>query len=385
MWRRSTSSRSASPSGSDGRAAAAGLGAFLLAAAFALAAGCVTKGGGAPLPPPPAPAAVAAAGPAAAADAGVPKRIAFSHKFHLSRGTTCEDCHEGTETKDRAPMPALEFCMDCHEEIDAEKEPAKTVAAFLDKKSGKPEWSRVTAQPKDIVFSHKTHLAGKKTACADCHRGIEESDAVSKQLFTDMDACMACHASKGATNECATCHSDMGPGWMPPSHQRAWDVMHGQAVRRGAPQGRLEDCALCHTDTTCRSCHSTQPPRDHTETWRAGGGHGLSAALDRERCQTCHQADTCNECHTSLRPRNHRGSWGAPRNAHCNGCHVPLASSGAEDGCSVCHRGAPSHASAPRMPQNPPHTPSMQCRQCHDGRPRLRHADNGMNCLSCHR
>lgn len=391
------SSRWRSRSGSDRRLNAA-VGTMLLVAALALASGCSAidslfgagpTAKGAPLPPPKGAAVAAEAASAAvtsrdkAAAAGTPKRIAFNHKFHIGRGPTCEDCHEEATTKDKASMPSLEFCMDCHEEIDAEKDPSKQVAAFLDKPDGKPVWSRVTAQPEGIVFSHKTH-ADKKVGCAECHKGIEESEAVSKDLFVDMDACTACHSAKNAKNECATCHSDMGPGWMPPSHERNWTTMHGQMVRRGAPQGRLEDCSLCHTDTTCRSCHSTVPPRNHSESWRTRGGHGIAAALDRESCSTCHQSDTCTECHTTLRPRSHRGGWGAPRDAHCNGCHIPLGSD-STNGCAVCHQGTPSHSMAPRMPSNPPHRPDMQCRQCHDGRPKLKHADNGMNCLTCHR
>lgn len=336
-------------------------------------------------PAKPAPAAKSTAAPAAEAAKPVPAapaaRIAFDHQFHVGRGAACLDCHEGAEKTAKAGMPSLEFCMDCHTEIDEKKPKEKTIASFLDA-SGKPQWSHVTAQAGTIVFSHATHAA-KKIDCKDCHKGIEESKAVTKELFVDMDACTQCHAQKRAKNECATCHSDAeGGGLKPDNHRRMWTTLHGQVVRRGAPETRAENCSLCHTESSCKSCHATEAPRDHSTSWRVDAGHGIAASLDRARCAACHTSDTCESCHSTVEPRNHRGGWGAPRNRHCVGCHLPL-SRDEPGGCGVCHKGTPSHQTAPRMPSRPPHAPDQQCRTCHDRK--LKHVDNGTNCLACHR
>lgn len=365
------SSRWRSASTSDRRRTIAALAALVLPLGLCLAAVAGAGCGGASAP--------AAAGTGVAQPKTVDTRPAFDHKAHLGRGPTCVDCHPGAESKDEAGMPTLETCMDCHEEMEEKAPPEKKVAQFFDPKTKAPKWSRVTSLGDELVFSHEPHTA-KKVPCADCHRGIEESTRVTADLaMNDMDACMACHAEKKAPNECATCHTRIGLETPPPNHDRLWTARHGQLVRRGAPRSRAEDCTLCHQESSCLRCHAEEPPRDHTQNWRVGPGHGLAAALDRERCQACHTSDACTECHTSNPPRSHRGGWGSPRNRHCLGCHEGSLGS-ASGGCSTCHAGAPSHLDAPRKPRD--HRPDSQCLLCHDD---LKHPVNSQNCNVCHR
>src|SRR5262245_32081062 len=106
--------------------------------------------------------------------------------------------------------------------------------------------------------------------------------------------------------------------------------------------------------------------------------------MDRERCEVCHKTDTCVACHTSMAPRNHRGGWTSPKNTHCAGCHLPLDAD-EPGGCGVCHQGTPSHNAAPKMAAQPPPRPDVPGRQCHNRPPKLKHFDNGTNCLICHR
>jgi hypothetical protein len=201
------------------------------------------------------------------------------------------------------------------------------------------------------------------------------------------DRCAACHdlPSFPERGRCATCHV----GTKPADHDRLWTDMHGQAVRRD-PAAVTNRCSFCHdapgfpTQSRCNGCHMTEPPRDHTQSWRVDGGHGLSASMDRDRCTACHTADTCRTCHQTVEPKSHRGAWGAPKDRHCVNCHLPLTKN-SQEGCGVCHEGTPSHASAPPMPAEPPHRPDLQCRKCHFGPKNLPHADNGTNCVTCHR
>jgi c(7)-type cytochrome triheme protein len=442
MWRRSRSSPSRSSSTSEAGRAPAALPVALFVAFAAAVAGCSAFES---LRPQPAAKPAAAAAAPKAAKPEPAKHVPFDHKLHLDKGVSCDDCHEGTEKADKAPMPTAEFCMNCHVDIDDKKPLDRTVAGFLDKPGGTPVWSKVTEQAPGIVFSHKAHVA-KKVECAECHKGIDASTAVTKQLFTDMDACMACHTAKKAKNECSTCHRESqesvkagkGQYWPPANHGKTWPTEHGSIAKAGKPANRAEQCDLCHgkeagtsSCTQCHAttkpkdherlwarqhgqtvrgdpdavtgrcafcheapgfpreakytgCHATQAPRDHSQSWRVNAGHGLAAALDRERCEVCHKTDSCVACHSSMAPRNHRGGWGSARNTHCAGCHLPLDAD-EPGGCGTCHQGTPSHSAAPNMPSQPPHRPDMQCRQCHNRPPKLKHFDNGTNCLICHK
>jgi hypothetical protein len=345
----------------------------LLAALF-VALGSAACGAVAPKPV----AAAAQPAPAAVPPAGVPGRPAFDHAAHLGRGLTCLDCHTDAEKADRAGMPTAAQCMECHEGIEEEAPPEKRIESFLDPKTKEPRWSWFTKQPDEVRFSHARHAQGK-VACKDCHAGVETSTQVVTGIALTMDACTACHAERKASNACATCHTEIGLDKPPANHGRLWDVRHGQIWRRGAPADRTEDCSLCHTESTCVQCHRDEKPRDHTEHWRVGPGHGLAASLDRERCAACHRTDACVACHTSNPPRSHRGAWGSPRNRHCLGCHERSLSA-ADGGCGTCHQGTPSHRTAPPKPAT--HRPDWQCLQCHE---RLRHPVNDQNCNECHR
>jgi hypothetical protein len=309
-----------------------------------------------------------------------PPGPSFDHASHLDKGIECIDCHEDFEDEAEAGMPEWDFCMECHEDLDEEREEGKKLADLFMDPDGNPRWHNVTKQDEDIIFSHATHVSAE-VECSECHTGIEQSQRVAFDLRQDMDDCMTCHAERETSNECATCHVTIGPDWKPPSHSRLWMTLHGQEVRMGgAPDGITDDCALCHTQTMCADCHRTQPPRDHKESWRRGGGHGIAASMDRARCQTCHEVHSCRACHENARPRSHRGSWGGRRSRHClSSCHEPLRP-GAGDGCGVCHMGTPSHDRAPAKPGW--HTADMDCLLCHSP---LSHADNGQNCNSCHR
>ena len=105
---------------------------------------------------------------------------------------------------------------------------------------------------------------------------------------------------------------------------------------------------------------------------------GLTARMDRETCSVCHRTDSCNECHRETRPQNHTAAWGSTQNRHCLSCHV----SSPDNGCFVCHQGAPSHALA--APQPADHAPGMNCRQCHGISAPLPHVVGTQDCATCH-
>jgi c(7)-type cytochrome triheme protein len=295
------------------------------------------------------------------------------------RGPGCVDCHEGAEKEARAGMPSKDFCMNCHEDLD--KDPAKPlekkVAYFLDG-DGKPQWSAFGKQAEEIKFSHQAHAA-KGVGCLDCHAGMDKDTGLTSGGPQRMSSCVACHEAKAAPEkrECRTCHTRTDRLTPPGNHAQLWTSLHGRMSREGAAVSTANNCALCHTNDACVTCHQTRPPMNHTEAWR-GRPHGIAAGIDRSGCMVCHSSDACVRCHKETLPRSHGPTWGAPANRHCVSCHEPVRQS---QGCAVCHQATPSHDASPPKPAW--HTPQMNCRSCHALS--MRHFDNGDNCNACHR
>jgi hypothetical protein len=324
---------------------------LLLAATLAAAAGCVlfSEQPAADLPP------------------------AFNHAVHVQASVECADCHAGAESSDEPGMPTQAQCKLCHQGIDAGKPPEKQASVLF--VEGGIRTSHVSQLGPEVVFSHASHV-GRGQECGSCHKAIEQSTRIDAGVRVDMDACTACHASKGAKNDCATCHREIRATTAPESHAQAWTKLHGQAVRW--PGGEMADrCSLCHTESKCTTCHMEQAPESHNNFWRIKG-HGVAAEMDRQGCAVCHRSDSCQRCHADTPPLSHTGSFGAPLDTHCASCHFPLS----DNGCIVCHKGTPSHALATPLPAS--HNPGMNCRQCHGVTQPLPHVDNGSSCTMCH-
>ena len=306
----------------------------------------------------------------------------FDHATHLDKGVECVDCH-GDATAEFKALPVLDTCMQCHEDLDADQPAEKHAKNFFDAE-GKGKWVRAGKQSPEIIFAHQKHAETAKD-CKACHAAVIESKFIPQAAFMDMATCQSCHKQYAPEkNDCATCHKEIREDRPPRSHALGWKREHGRQVRVGELEGMTGQCALCHKRSDCDDCHKAEAPQNHhTNLWRQHG-HAAAASMDRTSCAACHSTDSCNECHDDARPRTHRGNWGEPFNRHCVSCHLP--DTGFEDqGCAVCHRGAPSHASAPVRPANPVHaaaTPAT-CRECHST-PQP-HPDNGQSCLECHR
>ena len=317
---------------------------------------------------------------------GTQEPLRFSHEKMLHQSVECADCHTQAATGDKAGMPDLATCQDCHEDIDKIKPKDRSAASLFESAGFRA--AKVTEIPSEIIFSHKTHTIDHKVTCTECHQGIEKSTAVSKDLGLGMQDCIACHEQKaktvkpvktaGGAEDCALCHKDIRKDLKPTTHLQNWLRFHGQKARDGDQEG-LNQCSYCHAQDSCDSCHKTQAPANHTSQWRERG-HGVAASIDRDTCTTCHQSDTCTSCHKTTAPRTHRGQWGEPKDKHCQNCHIPV------DGerCSVCHQeGTPSHARATPTPASMVGT---DCRTCHGTAPnaQMPHVDNGDDCNYCH-
>lgn len=345
--------------------------------------------------------------------------VVFSHKTHIAKDIECAQCHVGIEDNKAVSHELfvdMDACTKCHTEKKAKNDCAtchrasqKSVAAgkgpYFAPANHDAGWRgvhgvverlsapRVRAERCDECHGKEQFPAASN--CDTCHAGTKPENhdvawrgvhgaLVRDQAADASESCAVCHdqASFPESSRCDVCHVSTQPA----DHAQLWRDRHGQAVRRD-PESVSGRCAFCHDkrgfppEKRCTGCHLTEAPRDHSQSWRVGGGHGLSASMDRARCAACHTADTCSTCHSTTAPRSHRAAWGAPRSRHCVNCHLPLRASSLE-GCGVCHQGTPSHDMAPRMPTSPPHSPDATCLKCHY---QLKHADNGTNCVTCHR
>lgn len=301
----------------------------------------------------------------------------FPHRVHVvDHRLDCTFCHAGARANDEPGMPPPELCAACHDIIDKQKPPERRIAAFYD--GGRYRTLADATLPADVRFSHRAHVTGAKIDCTGCHGDIDRQEEVPVAPLVRKSECMDCHASYGKSNACSECHQEIDQLWRPRTHDKAWDHVHGDIVRKrdGASENR---CTLCHLESTsCQNCHMHQAPRDHTNQFRLRT-HGLLASMDRTRCMVCHKSDSCAQCHKETRPQSHRGGFGSPTQRHCTGCHLPLANTG----CRACHDGTPSHATAAPLP--PDHNPAMNCRMCHGNGVRLPHPDGGHACTACHR
>lgn len=306
--------------------------------------------------------------------------FAFSHRIHVvEEGLDCVDCHSAWEDADDPGLPLPGQCALCHAGLDAEKPPERTAAALFEGQRFKALHAGRLSD--EILFSHRAH-ATRGDECSACHATLAENDGLAREhaaeLALDMERCLACHAAGAGPREaeCAACHREIRAEVPPSSHRANWKRYHGTLVR-ARDDSRTNQCALCHQESSCESCHHVELPESHDNFWRRRG-HGLTASMDRDSCATCHDSDSCDRCHQESRPLDHRGLWGAPRDLHCLTCHEPLRS----EACSVCHAATPSHALATPLPGD--HLPGMNCRQCHGSGQPLPHLDNGQSCTACH-
>jgi len=304
--------------------------------------------------------------------------LTFSHDLHVAEeGLDCISCHENVALEEEPGMPSFDACDICHYDLDEGKAPEETIASLF---GGEDYFtsSEICALEEEVIFDHRIHV-GLVENCSECHVGIETNRAITETPMIRMDACVRCHEERQAPSDCSTCHTEINEDWVPATHFQNWPERHGRACRRPVSEDTINDCSMCHTESSCVQCHKVVPPTNHNAFFRLRG-HAIHARVDRQNCSACHEPASCDRCHEETIPRNHTGLFGSTRNMHCVTCHLPLQQSG----CVTCHKSTPSHDLAPPKPAW--HNPGMVCRQCH-GQPTLplEHVDDGTNCNLCHK
>lgn len=301
---------------------------------------------------------------------------AFNHLIHIESGSECKECHEGAESEAAAGLPDVESCENCH---DLEDE-----GAFADylkaepKKDGKPAISRERLKGfGDVVAPHDTH-SDAGLSCDTCHGDIAESEKIMENAILGKKMCMDCHEGE---RDCAKCHKIIRKTTKPSSHASGWREAHGKkAFPR--PGARNDRCFLCHTESSCRTCHKKTKPASHGGSWKRF--HGTEVDLQFElldnRCFFCHRRNDCKSCHATESPSSHSASW----KTRTHGLHAEME----RDTCMVCHdQGYCSrcHRAAPPQPRDPAHVAGADCGTCHAFLSHGFRSTENFECAKCHK
>ena len=185
----------------------------------------------------------------------------FSHRVHLALKLECVTCHaaalKSTRVEDNL-LPPKQVCLECHEDAAIPSPPVVAIAKFsheLHLRMGNVAPILAAAidhnnylQPVDDI---RRHLS-TKNACGACHRGMEESDQVTKAALPQMADCLVCHTQIEPPFSCEDCHAK-GAQLTPPSHATPHFL---DAHSSGRLQLDKSTCAVCHGRTfQCMGCH----------------------------------------------------------------------------------------------------------------------------------
>jgi hypothetical protein len=186
---------------------------------------------------------------------------AFSHRVHLRIQPDCASCHAAARSS-KAPadnlLPSPAACKPCHDEVSIQEPATVLLKSFnhaLHLKLGNvapvlaaaiDAGNYLSKPPPDLRRQLTT-----TNACVACHRGLEESDAVSKTAFPLMADCLVCHSKIDPPFSCEKCH-EPGPQLKPDDHTPDFLDTHSS--------GKLKldkpSCAVCHgRKFTCLGCH----------------------------------------------------------------------------------------------------------------------------------
>jgi len=137
---------------------------------------------------------------------GPEQPVHFSHRLHTTeKGISCFFCHEGAVGTARSGIPPLQTCRLCHEKIIVYHPEIVTLRTYA-LENEPVEWVRVQNNVPDFVFfDHSVHIH-RKIDCSRCHGNVREMDRIEQINEFDMNFCITCHRSEGATNDCFTCH-----------------------------------------------------------------------------------------------------------------------------------------------------------------------------------
>ncbi len=263
--------------------------------------------------------------------------LKFNHAAHRARGISCQRCHgdllaQGVELADRAQLPTMASCLQCH---DGRRASSACTVCHLAAPGGRMQTSfaagtlapsgSLRGDAHDLTFArdHAAAAQNSETYCSTCHR----------------------------TSECLECHD----GVIRPMEFHLGDylTLHPVEARRNSP-----DCSSCHRlQTFCTGCHSRSgvssdprggsefdselperrfhPPGWASEEGRGPEHHAFAAQQNLAQCASCHREQFCVRCHSAepggLRVNPHPPGWAQSRRCQalqqrngrmCLRCHI---------------------------------------------------------------
>ena len=188
----------------------------------------------------------------------------FSHRIHLQQELECTFCHAGatkSTSVDDNLLPRKEVCLNCHESAEVPARhanggpvPLTRFSHALHLQMG--DIARYIAssidhhtywQPGDDIRPH----LNSRNACEACHRGLEESDQVTRAALPQMADCLVCHTKIDPPFSCEDCHAKDAP-LKPASHTQHFVDLHSS----GKFKFDKATCTVCHgVGFTCMGCH----------------------------------------------------------------------------------------------------------------------------------
>lgn len=127
----------------------------------------------------------------------------------------CVACHRQAWGGADATIPSATVCLPCHEggvqRAGVGKGPRLVLARAGTPPAGPPvedvPWVRINVLPGNVYFSHTAHVRYASMPCTECHQDMTglKSPPTQAATFT-MSRCLNCHAARGASTDCLTCH-----------------------------------------------------------------------------------------------------------------------------------------------------------------------------------
>ncbi len=138
-------------------------------------------------------------------DVGPRQPIDFSHEIHIKQvALDCTHCHQYADQARQPGIPALEVCMECHQNVATDRPEVQKLTQYWE--SGEPvEWVRVYDVPWHVHFTHKRHVKAG-VACETCHGEVSVQSRVRQVTSLKMGWCVSCHRANGADTDCLVCH-----------------------------------------------------------------------------------------------------------------------------------------------------------------------------------